>query len=120
MSDERREVARRLLEFRRYAREYDDREADVALAPRLVMKNGNSMYRNVAGSLEEGGNFSLGYEQAICRLADLIDPTCEANNLADGEYYCSECGGNLGIEIEDESLLPSYCPTCGARVSHDE
>ena len=120
MSDERREVARRLLEFRRYAREYDDREADVALAPRLVMKNGNSMYRNVAGSLEECGNFSLGYEQAIYRLADLIDPTCEANSLADGEYYCSECGGNLGIEIEDESLLPSYCPTCGARVSCDE
>ncbi|AKT48220.1 hypothetical protein ADJ70_03365 [Olsenella sp. oral taxon 807] len=120
MSDERRDVARRLLECRRDAREYDDREADVALAPKLVMKNGNSMYRNVAGSLEEGGNFSLGYEQAIYRLADLIDPTCEANNLADGEYYCSECGSNLGIEIEDESLLPNYCPECGARVTGDE
>lgn len=120
ISDKRREVAMRLLESRRYAREYDDREADVALAPKLVTKNGNSMYRNVAGSLEEGGNLSLGYEQTICRLADLIDPTCEANELAGGEYFCSECGGNLGIEIEDESLLPSYCPNCGARVTCDE
>lgn len=120
LREKRREVATRLLESRRYARECDDREADVALAPKLVTKNGNSMYRNVAGSLEEGGNLSLGYEQAICRLADLIDPTCEANELADGEYYCSECGGNLGIEIEDESLLPDYCPCCGARVSFDE
>ena len=53
MSDERREVARRLRECRKYAQGYDDREADVALAPRLVVKDGNSMYRNIAGGVRE-------------------------------------------------------------------
>lgn len=104
MSDERRDVARRLLECRRDAREYDDREADVALAPKLVMKNGNSMYRNVAGSLEEGGNFSLGYEQAIYRLADLIDPTCEANSLADGRQVVRREEARRQAAVGDRAL----------------
>ena len=132
MSDERREVARRLLEFRRYAREYDDREADVALAPRLVMKNGNSMYRNIAGSLEECGNFNLGYEQVIDRLADLIDPTCENKAIAinrrtppefrTDNLICSCCGTTFFADSEGINFPIdwAFCPECGARVISDD
>lgn len=118
MSDERREVARRLLECRRDAREYDDREADVALAPKLVMKNGNSMYRNVAGSLEEGGNFSLGYEQAIYRLADLIDPTCHVFVCGHPDKHhvcrtCDKCSFGWYEDVHEERFR--FCPNCGRR-----
>lgn len=108
MSDERREVARRLREY------------PVHLA--LGMEGGSPLraLAMLSGLLSATGLRQDEPARLYGRLADLIDPTCEANSLTDGEYYCSECGGNLGIEIEDESLLPSYCPECGARVTGDE
>ena len=132
MSDERREAARMLRECRKYARGYDDREADVALAPRLVVKDGNSMYRNIAGSLEECGNFNLGYEQVIDRLADLIDPTCENKAIAinrrtppefrTDNLICSCCGTTFFADSEGINFPIdwAFCPECGARVISDD
>ena len=62
------------------------------------------------------------YRDVLLRLADLVDPTCYAivSYEADDEYYCSECGCNLGIEIEDVGMLPNYCPHCGRRVVEDD
>ena len=62
------------------------------------------------------------YRDVLLRLAGLVDPTCYAiaSHEADGEWYCSECGCNLGIEIEDVGMLPSYCPHCGRRVAEGD
>lgn len=42
---------------------------------------------------------------------------------ADGEmapvvdvWYCSECGHCIDEGIDDETLLPNYCPHCGAHM----
>lgn len=51
------------------------------------------------------------------RLADLIDPTCEAaydNPFAsDFNYRCMACGEHFSTCGE-----PRYCPGCGRRIEH--
>lgn len=65
------------------------------------------------------------YEDAMARLADLIDrPTCEnlATKSAD-ELLCSECGEHVDIAYMEnaDDYHARYCPNCGARVvSGDE
>ena len=58
------------------------------------------------------------------RLADLIDPTCKMEAAGDvpalvkdnlGTFFCSECGSPI---YNDSN--PSYCLYCGARVVDDE
>jgi hypothetical protein len=58
------------------------------------------------------------------RLANLIDPTCEAVHSAtsaDDELVCSECGADLGVEIYGgQTLVSNFCPCCGARVEYGD
>lgn len=51
------------------------------------------------------------YQEALSRIADLIDPTChdEAYGEMNG-FTCSECGDWTQL------VEPSFCPHCGARV----
>lgn len=57
------------------------------------------------------------YEDAMVRLADLIDrPTCRNLGLEEGtngegyDFFCSRCG------FADDVVDPKYCPECGAEV----
>ncbi|MBS6418852.1 MAG: hypothetical protein KH372_08555 [Olsenella uli] len=49
-------------------------------------------------------------QEALSRIADLIDPTCH-QVLEDETQVCSECGGDL-----DERYGWNYCPECGCRI----
>lgn len=45
----------------------------------------------------------------------------ESDGYADGEpvvdvWYCSECDHCIDDGTDDESLLPNYCPDCGAKM----
>jgi hypothetical protein len=61
------------------------------------------------------------------RVADLIDPTCEVEDMElrdefdDATPYTLtlSCGHRMGAESYGD--IPMYCPVCGARVvTHDE
>lgn len=62
------------------------------------------------------------YEDAMVRLADLIDrPTCEYVPIGDGRFGCSECGNTVRLDFDvpvtDETSMPfKHCPNCGAEV----
>ena len=62
------------------------------------------------------------YEDAMVRLADLIDrPTCEYVPIGDGRFGCSECGNTVRLDFDvpvtDETPMPfKHCPNCGAEV----
>lgn len=58
------------------------------------------------------------YEDAMVRLADLIDPTCEMV-VKYGHACCGRCGHVLAGEGEVEEgyyEFRPFCPDCGARV----
>ena len=66
------------------------------------------------------------YEDAMSRLADLIDrPTCDDVG-DDWTFRCSACGCELDIrdmEVGEPTMwndgaakVPNYCPDCGANV----
>lgn len=62
------------------------------------------------------------YKLALERLADLIDPTCHiVETVEDGRtmYVCSNC---YSCKSEDKKQFSKfcYCPSCGARVVHDD
>lgn len=65
------------------------------------------------------------YEDAMVRLADLIDrPTCEYVPIGDGRFCCSWCGYVVKLDydvlIADEIHIPfNYCPNCSAEVVED-
>ena len=70
VSNERREVAKRLREQVGYMRENNCYEEDLN-----VVDCGNSAYRSIAWSVEPYGNFEKGnYVHIVERLAELIDP----------------------------------------------
>ena len=61
---------------------------------------------------------------AVSRLADLIDPTCEMEAAGDvpalvkgslKTFFCSECGSPIYNDVN-----PSYCLYCGHRVVSDD
>ena len=69
------------------------------------------------------------YEDAMVRLADLIDhPTCE--DVGDGWMFrCSVCGCELDADDKEgeptmwlggSPITPRYCPNCGAKVIDDD
>lgn len=31
-------------------------------------------------------------------------------------WYCSKCGYCIDEGIDDETVLPNYCPNCGAKM----
>lgn len=35
-------------------------------------------------------------------------------------WYCSECGYYIDEGIDDETILPNYCPNCGAKMDKEE
>lgn len=104
MSDERREVAGRLRE--------------VALHPDV---DGDVwVYDSTAALGLEVGEYE-GYvtPESVARLADLIDPTCEAveHGRPDGFHACKSCSKCSYGWFEDIHDKPySFCPNCGARV----
>lgn len=120
--DRRHEVAENLRRQLIFMRKNDYYEKDVD-----VVKCGNSAYRNIAWSVEWGGNFEKGnYVHIVERLAELIDrQTCHNVSVRDDVFKCSECGAEFepvavnGNEYEDVfyiPLNPLYCPNCGAEV----
>lgn len=49
----------------------------------------------------------------------------EGDGYADGEivmdvWYCSECDHCIDEGIDDEAVLPNYCPNCGAKMDGKE
>lgn len=63
------------------------------------------------------------YKPALERLADLIDPTC---HLALDEELSQELQGDMFRCNKCDAVFPringeyQYCPSCGARVVHDD
>ena len=52
------------------------------------------------------------------RLADLIDPTCDVEEVTEDDktlYVCSNCG-NFKCTNRQSVDAFNYCPVCGARV----
>lgn len=100
-SDERRAVAARL---RKCGAELSILGADCETAFHVIDK--------AVGCREEDS-----WERFLARLADLIDPTCEAaydNPFAsDFNYRCMACGEHFSTCGE-----PKYCPGCGGRIEH--
>lgn len=73
------------------------------------------------------GKFYYEAEKEICAaLADLIDrPTCRNVSGYQDVFECSECRCRAELMAEacneygepfDVSLMPSWCPNCGAEV----
>lgn len=66
------------------------------------------------------GYYDDGYSNMLCRLADIIDPTChnfggeEGTNGENYDFACSACG------FCGDIAEPKYCPNCGARVVDDD
>ena len=57
------------------------------------------------------------------RVADLIDPTCDAEQDYDRDepingrwWKCDVCGENF---IYERGFAPRFCPECGARVVNE-
>ena len=98
MSDERREVAKRL---RVYSHDFDFGDSNPFW---LVAK---AAFGDVDAHT---------YHSVFARLADLIDPTChdfggeEGTNGEGYDFACSACGYVCDL------AEPRFCPNCGARV----
>lgn len=64
-----------------------------------------------------------GDEGIFDRLADLIDPTCDAEQDYDRDepiqgrwWKCDVCGEHF---IYERGFAPRFCPECGARVLNE-
>lgn len=62
------------------------------------------------------------YEDAMARLADLIDrPTCEMKSIPGSSYrVCSRCGAFVrrdAVTNCTEVIPVRFCPNCDARVA---
>lgn len=100
-SDERREAA--AAEFRRAAREQYEFDGENFL---------DCVGTYLGDAYTDGA--------AWARLADLMDPTCEMEDIGDvpesvkknlSTWSCSECGSPIYND-----MTPTYCTYCGARV----
>lgn len=112
-SDERREVAARLRErpvARNIKESYVAIVQAVGVRPCLLSHEG-----------ESGDRFdAAAYAEVLDRLADLIDPTCHAEQDYDRDepiqgrwWKCEKCGEYF---VYERGFEPSFCPYCGARV----
>lgn len=71
------------------------------------------------------------YKDAMARLADLIDPTCNFVESPDNDdfsirvvfgYICHDCGHETIVESTAGGWAepPHYCSNCGARLVSDD
>ena len=115
-SDERREVARKLRDCIFHAKGHD-LDGDCDMWSDKCVETRCTLYNDIAACIEEGGNVNLSSEEVFDRLADLIDPTCEAAHdnpfASDFNYRCMACGEHFSTCGE-----PKYCPGCGGRIEH--
>lgn len=115
--DERRNVAAAL---RRLTAKYDA-IPDIILDNRLGLESDERFFYGSAFTSD-----------TVSRLADLIDPTCEArrdtvitpanSGMPESEdivFRCGACGEILTWDegFDPETDAPSYCESCGARVT---
>lgn len=114
-SEERREVAARLRESREY----------ISGLPYVSLEQ--NAFNTFERILE-----CVGYERGniFDCLSDLIEPTCR-NTLPQnwGTFECSECGAQFEVSSvfmtesgndDSETIIPNYCPECGARVMSED
>lgn len=109
-SDERREVAARLRE-RPVARNIN--EAYVAIVQAIGVRPCLLSHEG-----ESGDRFNAAaYADALEKLADLIDPTCEVVGdnpyTSDYVFVCKTCHEHFSV-----ASTPRYCPGCGRRIDY--
>ena len=114
----------------------DERQSVASALRRLATKHdgiASVILENRLG-LESDDRFLYGSvftSESVSRLADLIDPTCEArrdtvitpanSGLPESEdtvFRCGACGEILTWDerFDPDGDAPSYCEFCGARV----
>ena len=100
-SDERREVAERL---RGLARERGAVEC-------------SSVAHTLWLAYEAHGTIAAFSGDAVARLSDLIDPTCEVVGdnpyTSDYVFVCKTCHEHFSV-----ASTPRYCPGCGRRIDY--
>ena len=79
----------------------------------------------INAALTDGQPMPINDAELMSCLADLIDPTCEMEDVGEvpelakrnlSTWSCSECGSPIYND-----MTPTYCTYCGARVvSGDE
>lgn len=110
-SDKRREVAQRLREKHR------ERNAPGMFEVQDAGMQAYGYLQDLVDCLPDG-------DSAFTVLADLIDPTCEMEDIGDvpesvkrnlSTWSCSECGSPIYND-----MTPTYCTYCGFRVTGGE
>lgn len=82
---------------------------------------------NIAMAIGMNPGILVGDIELWNRLADLIDPTCEARRdefLYSGDFVetvfrCSACGCVVSYDddFDPETDAPAYCEMCGSRIT---
>lgn len=104
-----------------------DERREVAATMRVISSEGvkHLTLGEVLNSILTGGAPRPTTEMAIlARLADLIDPTCDAEQDYDRDepiqgrwWKCDGCGERF---IYERGFAPRFCPECGARVVDED
>lgn len=96
--------------------------SEVAEALRKAARSdlgGDSLIRSLKQIVGLDLGRHVGWRQVYERLADLIDPTCEVEEVTDRQSgltmgACSGCGLQASRDLWGSTL--EHCPRCGRRV----